>query len=151
MVVVLKKDPSVRLCVDMRVPNTAIKRVRYPIPTLNDITIQLNGAKYFSKLDLNQAYHQLPLHIDGRFITIFSTHVGLYRYTCLKYRKNAAIEIFQHVLQETLQGINGVLNIADDIVVFGKTRKEHDLALQNCLQRLHSKCLTLNLKKCIFL
>ena len=151
IVVVPKKDGCVRLCVDMRVPNTAIKRVRYPIPTLNDISIQLNGAKYFSKLDLNQAYHQLPLHIDSRFITTFSTHVGLYRYTCLNYGTNAAMEIFQHVLQETLQGINGVLNIADDIVVFGKTRKEHDLALQNCLQRLHSKCLTLNLKKCNFL
>ena len=49
------------------------------------------------------------------------------------------MEIFQHVLKEALQGINGVLNIADDIVVFGKNRKEHDLALQNCLQRLHSK------------
>ena len=136
IVAVPKKDDSVRLCVDMRMPNKAIKRVRYPIPTVNEISIELNGAKFFSKLDLTQAYHQLPLHEDSRYITTFNTHVGLYRYTRLNYGTNAVMEIFQHVLQQNLQGIQGVLNLADDIFVFGKTRREHDTALRNCLERL---------------
>ena len=151
IVAVPKKDDSVRLCVDMRMPNKAIKRVRYPIPTVNDISIELNGAKFFSKLDLAQAYHQLPLHEDSRYITTFNTHLGLYRYTRLNYGTNAAMEIFQHVLQQNLQGIKGVLNLADDIFVFGKTRQEHDIALRNCLERLQDRGLTLNPKKCKFL
>lgn len=60
IVAVPKKDNTVRLRVDMRMPNKAIKLVRHPIPTVNDISVELNGAKYFSKLDLTQAYHQLP-------------------------------------------------------------------------------------------
>ena len=105
IVVLPKKDNSVRLCVDMLMPKKAIKRVRYPIPTINDINVILNGARYFSKLDLNQAYHQLPLDKESRFITTFAMHVGLYRCKRLKYGTNAAMEIFQHALQQSLKGI----------------------------------------------
>ena len=146
-----KKDGSVRICVDMRMANQAINRVRYPIPTVNDISLDLNGAKYFSKLDLAQAYHQLPLAEESRYITAFSTHVGLYRYKRLAYGVNASAEIFQHALQQNLQGIKGVRNIADDIIVYGSTRNEHDTALKECLHRLQQKGLTLNAKKCKFL
>ena len=62
------------------------------------------GAKYFSKLDLAQAYHQLELHEDSRYITTFSTHVGLFRYKRLNYGTNAAAEVFQYTLQQQLQG-----------------------------------------------
>ena len=102
----------------MRMANQAIHRVQYPIPTVNDISFDLNGAKYFSKLDLAQAYHQLPLSETSRYITTFSTHIGLFRYKRLAYGINASAEIFQHALQQSLQG---VCNIADDIIVHGKT------------------------------
>ena len=151
IVAVPKKDDTVRICVDMRMANQAINRVRYPIPTVNDISLDLNGAKYFSKLDLAQAYHQLPLDEESRYITAFSTHVGLFRYKRLAYGINASAEIFQHALQQSLQGIQGVRNIADDIIVHGKSREEHDKALRNCLKRLQEKGLTLNAKKCSFL
>ena len=62
IVAVSKKDDTVRLCVDMRMPSKAIKRVRYPILTVNDIIVELNSAKYFSDLDLTQAYCQFLLH-----------------------------------------------------------------------------------------
>ena len=117
IVAVPKKDGGVRICVDMRQANAAIKRVRHPIPTVEDISLELNGAKYFSKLDLSQAYHQLELHEDSRYITTFTTHVGLFRYKRLNYGTNAAAELFQHTLQQQLQGLTGVRNIADDIIV----------------------------------
>ena len=66
IVAVPKKDDHVRICVDMRLANEAIRRVRHPIPTVNDISFALNGAKFFSKLDLSQAYHQLQLHEQSR-------------------------------------------------------------------------------------
>lgn len=141
-----KKDGGVRICVDMRQTNEAIKRIRHPIPTVDDVRFELNGAKYFSKLDLSQAYHQLELDPKSRHITTFSTHVGLYRYKRLNYGTNAAAEIFQYTLQTQLQGFTGVKNIADDIIVYGCTREAHD---QNkCLQRLANRGLTLNASKC---
>ena len=57
IVAIPNKDGQVRICVDMRLPNEAIRRVRHPIPTVSDVSLALNGAKYFSKLDLSQAHH----------------------------------------------------------------------------------------------
>ena len=80
VVTVPKKNDAMRLCIDMRVANKGIKRIRHPIQTAKDISIELNDATIFTKLDLNQAYHQLELSPESRHITTFSTHVGLYRY-----------------------------------------------------------------------
>ena len=135
----------------MRLANEAIRRVRHPIPTVNDISFALNGAKFFSKLDLSQAYHQLELHEQSRYVTTFSIHLGLYRNKRLNYGTNAAAEIFQYTLQFTLQGLEDVKNIADDILAFGSTRAEHDASLDKCLQRLVVKGLRLNQSKCDFL
>lgn len=78
VVVVPKKGSpgKVRLCVDMRVPNTAIERERHPGPHISDMIASLNGVQIFSKLDLNKGYHQLELHEESRYITTFSTHQG---------------------------------------------------------------------------
>ena len=78
-------DNEIRICVDMRSLNKAIIRERHIIPTTDDIIADLNGCKVFSKIDLNQGYHQLPLHPDSRHLTTFSTHVGLYRYKRLNF------------------------------------------------------------------
>ena len=116
----------------MRLANEAIQRIPHPIPTVDDVQFELNGAKFVSKLDLSQAYHQLELDEASRSITTFSAHLGLYCYKRLNYGTNAAAEIFQYTLQTQLQGLMGVKNSADDILVFGQTRKEHDENLDKC-------------------
>ncbi|XP_046858634.1 uncharacterized protein K02A2.6-like [Xenia sp. Carnegie-2017] len=151
VVIVPKRDGNIRLCVDMRIANTAIKRTRHPIPTVEAASMELNGARIFSKLNLAQAYHQLELCPAFHSITTFSTHYGLYRYKRLNYGTNSAAELFQHKLQETLLGIKGVKNIADDIIVFGSNRADHDRALDEVLTRLQDHNLTLNCQKCKFL
>ena len=135
----------------MRAANKAIKRVCHPIPTVRHISMDLNGAKFFSKLDMSQAYHQLELAPSSRSITTFITHTGLYRFKRLNYGTNSAAEIFQNTLQQVLHGINGVRNIADDVLIYGATYEEHNKALKECLQRLELHGLTLNLDKCRFL
>ena len=70
---------------------------------------------------------------------------------CLNYGTNSAAEIFQNTLQQVLHGINGIRNIADDILIYGTTYEEHNKALKECLQRLELHGLTLNLDKCRFL
>ena len=130
----------------MRLPNDAIRRVRHPIPTVNDISLSLNGAQYFSTLDLSEAYHQLELDEQCRYITTYSTHLGLYRYKTKLWNTE-----LQYTLQTALQGVNGVKYIADDIIIFGSTRSEHDQNLDACLKRISSKGLRLNRSKCNFL
>ena len=69
-----KQPGGVRLCVDMREANNAISRERHLLPTLNEVIHDLNAATVFSKLDLNQGYHQLPLHPDSRHYNILHSH-----------------------------------------------------------------------------
>ena len=85
LVIVPKKNAGVRVCVDMRMANAAIKRERHPTPTVDDLIHILNGATVFSKLDLRAGYHQIPLAPESRYITTFATHKGLRRYARLNF------------------------------------------------------------------
>ena len=98
LVVAPKKDGGVRICVDMRMANRAIKREQHPIPTMDDLAHILNGATVFSKLDLRSGYHQLTLAPESRYITTFATHKGLWRYNRLNFSTSSASEIFQSIL-----------------------------------------------------
>ena len=71
----------------MRMPNRAIKRERYPSPTVDDLIHALNGAKVFSKFDLRSGYHQLVLSEESRSITTFVTHKGIMRYKRLNFEQ----------------------------------------------------------------
>lgn len=94
LVIIPKKKGGVRLCADMRMVNRAIKRERYPTPTVDDLIHSLNGATVFSKLDLRSGYHQIPLAPKSRYITTFATHKGLRCYTRLNFGTNSASDIF---------------------------------------------------------
>jgi hypothetical protein len=137
-------------CVDMREANKAILRTRHVTPTLEELFTDLNRAVIFSKIDLRSGYHQLILHPDCRYITTFSTHVGLYQYKRLFFGISSAAEVFQHAIQTVLAGIKGAENVSDDIIIFGKSQEEHDEALSKVLHTLHKAGLTVNLKKCEF-
>ena len=139
-----------RVCVDMRKANTAIKTEKNVCPTVDDIILTLNGATVFSRLDLYKAFHQIELDEASRVMTTFQTHIGLFRYKRLNFGVSAAPIIFQNELRQALQGLKGILNIADDIVCFGKTHEEHDANLRALLQRLQDRNLTLNSQKCSF-
>lgn len=141
---------KIRLCVDMRQPNNAIQRERHPQPTIDDLINDLNGARYFSKLDLNSAYHQLELDKESRYITTFTTHKGLFQYKRLNFGTNSASEIFQHTIQTVFNGISGCRNISDDIIVFGSTQSEHDQALEKVLQIAKERNLRFGFNKCEF-
>lgn len=144
-------DPEhIRMCVDMRCANRAIQRERHVTPTVDDILAALNGSVMFSKLDLKDGYHQLELDEASRVITTFSTHAGLFRYKRLNFGVTSAAEVFQDTVRQVLNNIPNVLNVSDDILVFGKSEKEHNDALRATLERLHASGLTLNVSKCKF-
>lgn len=87
--------------------------------TLDEVMHNLNGATVFSKLDLNQGYHQLSLHPDSRHITTFSTHIGLFRYKRHRFGINAAAEKFQNVIASAIRDLPNVKNISDDVIIYG--------------------------------
>ena len=145
-----KQPGKVRVCVDMRAANKAIRRERHAIPTLDELKTILSGAQVFSKLDLNQGYNQLELNEESRYITTFSTHVGLYRYKRLFFGVNSASEIFQEAIRQALSNLKGVINVSDDILCYGSSQNEHDTNLRALFQRLREKGLTLNADKCIY-
>ena len=133
IVIVPKRSGQVRICVDMREANKAVKHL---MPTIDDLVADLNGATVFSKLDLSSGYHQLEQAPESRCITTFSTHVGLRRYKRLMFGINAAPEILQNAIEEILTGLPGCKSISDDITVYGKTQKKHDENLRGVLKRL---------------
>ena len=135
----------------MRAANKAIQRVKHPIPTVHEMTHDLNGCTVFTKLDLNQGYHQIELHPDSRYITTFSSHVRLHRYKRLNFGVNAASEKFQQIIEQVLEGLDGVRNISDDIVIGSANDRDHDKQVRACLKRLSERGLTLNkANKCTF-
>jgi hypothetical protein len=120
------------------------------MPTMDELIQDLDDSTIFTKLDLNQGYHQLDLHPDSRHITTFSTHIGLFRYKRLNFGISSASEIFQNAIAQAISGIQGAKNISDDILIHAKTPHEHHCILQQVLQRLTDKGLTLNKAKCEF-
>ena len=117
VVVAPKASGDIRLCVDMRRANEAIIRERLPIPTIDEVLESLNGSAVFSKLDLRWGFHQIELEADSRDITAFATHDGIFRYKRLSFGVNAAPEKYQHIITQSMAGLSGVANIADDLIV----------------------------------
>lgn len=146
--IIPKKDGSIRVVCDARAANKAIKRFRYPIPTIDDIIHDMNGWKIMSLLVVRKAYHQLMLSTPSRYITTFSTHSGIYRYKRMKMGINSAAEIFQYVFHTiVLANLQGVCHISDDILVGGINQTDHDTRLHALLHRLNNLGITLNFGK----
>ena len=150
VVVVPKVSGDIRLCVDMRQANTAVKRERYPIPTIDEVLQDLNQSKFFSKLDLNSSYHQIELAPESRALTTFATHQGLYWYKQLMFGVSCAPEMYQKILQQVLQECEGAHNILDDVVVHVPTEEEHDKRVERVVQVLSERGFTFNCDKCQF-
>ncbi|VDI15406.1 Hypothetical predicted protein [Mytilus galloprovincialis] len=118
----------------MREPNKAILRSRHITPTLDDMILDLNGSKVFSKMEfINGVKRRIPT-----------------TYTRLSFGVSSAAELFQNTLSNALEGLDGVRNISDDIIVFGRNQDEHDKRLEKLFARLKEKNLTLNKAKCEF-
>ena len=139
---------ELRLTVDNRCQNKAIQRTRYPTRTLEDLVYEVNGATVFSTLDIIKAFHQFELEESQMNLTCVATHEGLLRYRRLHMGISSASEIFTEQIRVMLQDIPGVLNMTDDLLVFGRTEEDHQRTLLAVLQRLEERGLTLNLDKC---
>lgn len=140
---------KLRVCLDPRDLNKAINRPHYPLPILEDLTCKLVGAQYFSVLDARSGYWAIKLTEESSKLTTFNTVFGRYRFQRLPFGLISAQDEFQRKIDETYEGLNGVMAIVDDILIFGKTKAEHDENLLAMLQRSRQRGVKLNPEKSV--
>ncbi|KAL1223554.1 putative mitochondrial protein [Cardamine amara subsp. amara] len=152
VVLVKKKDGSWRLCVDYRGLNKQTIKDKYPIPLLEDLLDELDGAKYFSKLDLRAGFHQLRMSPEDVYKTAFKTHSGHYEYLVMPLGLTNAPCTFQslmnHVFQDVLRRF--VLVFFDDILVYSVHWEAHLQHLADMFRILQQQQLYLKPSKCTF-
>ncbi|PFX28550.1 Uncharacterized protein K02A2.6 [Stylophora pistillata] len=144
MAFVKKTDGSLRICIDPQPLNDALQREHYRLPTLDDVLPNLNNARVFSKLDVKQAYWHVQLDKESSLLTTMITPFGRYRWVRLPFglKVSSEIFIFKRKLNEALCGLNGVICVADDLLVMriGNTREEADADHEQNLHELQKRC-----------
>ena len=151
IVIVPKKDGSIRICGDFRTTvNKAIKVEKYPLPKVEDIFAAIGGSTIFSKIDLLQAYLQMELDEGARELCTINTHKGLYRYNRLPFGVSSAPAIWQRAMEQVLQGVPKTQCLLDDIIVAGATEEEHFRIIAEVLGKLDQHGMTVNKAKCAF-
>lgn len=151
ILVVPKGKEDFRLVIDLRGPNQYIYRTPFVMPTLEKILVELNGACWFSTIDLSNAFYHIELDLESRHLTNFYTEFGVFRCIRLPFGLCNAPDIFQEVLEKNiLGGCKGVTNYLDDVLVHGKSKDEHDANLADVLLRLKTHNVLLNDSKCVF-
>ena len=150
LVVVKKKNGKLRVCLDPRDLNRAIKREHYQLPSRDEITAQFAGAKYFSKLDASSGFWQIELDDESSKLCTFITPYGRYRFLRLPFGICSAPEVFHKIVHNLFAHVPGVNTMMDDIIVWGSTQEEHDTRLKQVLEIARKTNLKLNKEKCEF-
>ncbi|CAL1410109.1 unnamed protein product [Linum trigynum] len=149
---VKKKDGSMRLCIDYRKLNKATIKNRYPLPRIDDLFDQLQGAKVFSKIDLRSGYHQLRVADGSIPKTAFRTRYGHYEFLVMPFGLTNApaafMALMNRVLHEYLDKF--VIVFIDDILIYSKSEKDHEEHLTVVLQKLKEEELYAKFSKCDF-
>ncbi|KAK0424202.1 hypothetical protein QR680_008545 [Steinernema hermaphroditum] len=152
LVVVPKKDGKVRICAGFKVTvNPQLEIDQYPLPRPEELFQASNGGKQFSKLDLKEAYLQLPLDEQSKKYMTINTHKRLLQYQSIPFGVASAPAIFQRVMETMLQGLEGVIVYLDDITITAPNAEEHLQRLEEVLKRLQDYGFRVKKEKCEFL
>ena len=149
---VKKKDGSLRLCIDYRELNSVTIKNKYPLPRIDDLFDQLKGAAVFSKIDLRSGYHQLRIKPQDVPKTAFRTRYGHYEFLMMPFGLTNASAAFMDLMNRVFRDYldRFVIVFIDDILVYSKSKKEHEYHLRLVLQRLREHQLYAKFDKCKF-
>ena len=153
MVVTEKKNGSLRVCIDPRPLNKALRRSTYPMLTMEDILPRLSKAKVFTVCDVKNGFWHVQLEEASSLLTTFSTPYGRFKWNRLPFGLSSAPEIFQRNLDQCIQGLPCVARIVDDLLIWGegetieKAMQDHDVNVERMLERAQSANLKLNPEK----
>ncbi|GJR27877.1 reverse transcriptase domain-containing protein [Tanacetum coccineum] len=149
---VKKKDGSLRMCIDYRELNKLTVKNRYPLPRIDDLFDQLQGSCYFSKIDLRSGYHQLRVHEDDIPKTAFRTRYGHFEFTVMPFGLTNAPAVFMDLMNRVckLYLDKFVIVFIDDILIYSKTKEDHEVHLGLVLELLRKEKLYAKFSKCEF-
>ena len=153
MVSVSKSNGKLRICIDPKPLNRALKRSHFPLPTIDDVLPELANAKVFTVCDVKHGFWHIKLEEESSYLTTFSTPFGRFRWLRMPMGISPAPEVFQRKLTHALEGLSGVYIIADDVLITGEGRtqeeanKDHDQKLRDFLIRCREKNIKLNKDK----
>lgn len=152
VVMVKKKDGTLRFCIDYRKLNRITKRDVYPLPRIDDSINALGKAKFFSIFDLNSAYWQIPVNKRDKEKTAFICHAGLFEFDVMPFGLCNAPATFQRYMDLIFAGIKWIncLIYLDDIIVFSSSFEDHLKDLNEVFERLRKFNLVLKPSKCFF-
>ena len=148
---VKKKDGALRFCVDFRQVNTATVKDAQPLPRIDDLLDSLQGARWFSTLDLKSGYWQVPIREADKQKTAFRTSGGrLFEFNKVPFGLTNAPATFSRLMDRVLDGLawSTCLYYLDDVIVFSTTWEEHLRRLRQVFQRLRDANLKLSPGKC---
>ena len=140
-----KPNGKIRLCIDPKPFNKALKRNHYPLCTNEDVLPELAKARIFSVVDVKNGFWHVKLDNERSKLTTFATLWGRYRWLRMPFGISPAPEEFQRRLNEALEGLSGVKAVADDILLWGtgntdsEASRDHDVKLCLSLDRLRAK------------
>ena len=153
VVIATKKSGALRICTDLRPLNQVLKREMHQLLLLDDLMPDLAREKIFSTVDLTAGYWHCVLDHESSLLTTFATPFRRYRWRRLPFGLSASSEIFQKRVSQALEGLDGILNITDNVLVLGvgDTKDEalvdHDRKLEALLQRCKARGIALNKNK----
>ncbi|KAJ0445511.1 putative nucleotidyltransferase, Ribonuclease H [Helianthus annuus] len=149
---VKKKDGSMRLCIDYRELNKVTIKNRYPLPRIDDLFDQLQGASYFSKIDLRSGYHQLKVKDEDVHKTAFRTRYGHFEFLVMPFGLTNAPAAFMDLMNRVCKPYldKFVIVFIDDILIYSKSQADHEKHLRCILKLLHQEKLYAKFSKCEF-
>jgi hypothetical protein len=152
LLLVKKKDGSMRLCIDYRQLNKVTIKNRYPLPRIDDLMDQLVGARVFSKIELRSGYHQIKVKYEDMQKTTFRTRYGHYEYNLMPFGVSNVPGVFMEYMNRIFHAFldRFVFVFIDDILIYSKSEEEHAEHLKIILQVLKEKKLYAKLSKCEF-
>ncbi|GJX02174.1 putative reverse transcriptase domain-containing protein [Tanacetum coccineum] len=149
---VKKKDGSFWMCIDYRELNKLTVKNRYPLPRIDDLFDQLQGSRVYSKIDMRSGYHQLRVHEEDIPKTAFRTRYGHYEFQVMPFGLTNALAIFMDLMNRVCKPYldRFVIVFIDDILIYSRSRKEHEGHLKLILNLLKEEELYAKFSKCEF-
>ena len=150
VVLVRKKDGSLRFCIDYRKLNQVTQFDAYPLPRVDETLEAVGGSKFFTTLDLLSGYWQVGLTPEARLKSAFCVRSGLYLWNVMPFGLCNAPSTFERLMETVLQGLQWrtCLVYLDDIVIFARNEREHLQRMEEVFQRLIRAGLKLKPRKC---